>query len=106
MSSDTEETWDGVDAPERQEETLAYWGPAIAVSLSMFIAVIDSTLMNVAIPAIVSDLNTTVSVVQGAIAVYSLVMAALMLPGASSRRSTAFGGSCRGRSSSTPPGHF
>lgn len=47
----------------------------------MFVAVIDSTLMNVAIPAIVSDLNTTVPVVQGAIAVYSLVMAALMLPG-------------------------
>jgi MFS family permease len=47
----------------------------------MFIAVIDSTLMNVAVPAIVSDLGTTVPVVQGAIAVYSLVMAALMLPG-------------------------
>nr|WP_206536739.1 MFS transporter [Halorubrum kocurii] len=47
----------------------------------MFIAVIDSTLMNVAVPAIVSDLDTTVPVVQGAIAVYSLVMAALMLPG-------------------------
>ncbi|MFC7209067.1 MFS transporter [Natronoarchaeum sp. GCM10025321] len=46
----------------------------------MFIAVIDATLMNVAVPAIVSDLDTTVPVVQGAIAVYSLVMAALMLP--------------------------
>jgi len=80
MSSDAGEPRDGVDTPDRQQGTLAYWGPAIAVSLSMFIAVIDSTLMNVAIPAIVSDLNTTVPVVQGAIAVYSLVMAALMLP--------------------------
>jgi len=69
------------DAPERPENALAYWGPAIAVSLAMFIAVIDSTLMNVAVPAIVSDLDTTVPVVQGAIAIYSLVMAALMLPG-------------------------
>jgi len=69
------------DAPERPESALAYWGPAIAVSLAMFIAVIDSTLMNVAVPAIVSDLDTTVPVVQGAIAIYSLVMAALMLPG-------------------------
>lgn len=69
------------DAPERREGALAYWGPAIAVSLAMFIAVIDSTLMNVAVPAIVSDLDTTVPVVQGAIAIYSLVMAALMLPG-------------------------
>jgi MFS family permease len=47
----------------------------------MFIAVIDSTLMNVAIPAIVRDLDTTVTVVQGAISFYSLVMAALILPG-------------------------
>jgi MFS family permease len=47
----------------------------------MFIAVIDSTMMNVAIPAIVADLDTTVTVVQGAIAFYSLVMAALILPG-------------------------
>jgi MFS family permease len=66
----------------REDQTwLQYWGPAIAVSLAMFIAVIDSTLMNVAIPAIVEDLDTTVPVVQGAIAFYSLVMAALVLPG-------------------------
>ena len=79
MSSDARESRDS-DAQGRQQGTLSYWGPAIAVSLSMFIAVIDSTLMNVAVPAIVSDLGTTVPVVQGAIAVYSLVMAALMLP--------------------------
>ncbi|WP_431358694.1 MFS transporter [Halovenus amylolytica] len=47
----------------------------------MFIGVIDSTLMNVAIPAIVVDLDTTVPVVQGAIAFYAMVMAALILPG-------------------------
>jgi MFS family permease len=47
----------------------------------MFIGVIDSTLMNVAIPAIVVDLDTTVSTVQGAITFYSMVMAALILPG-------------------------
>ncbi|SFR65815.1 Major Facilitator Superfamily protein [Halogeometricum rufum] len=60
---------------------LAYWGPAVAVSLAMFIGVIDSTLMNVAIPAIVVDLDTTVTVVQGAISFYAMVMAALILPG-------------------------
>ena len=81
MSSDGGALRDEVDAPAQRQGTLSYWGPAIAVSLSMFIAVIDSTLMNVAIPAIVSDLDTTVPVVQGAIAAYSLVMAALMLPG-------------------------
>ncbi|POG56229.1 MFS transporter [Haloferax marisrubri] len=60
---------------------LAYWGPAVAVSLAMFIGVIDSTLMNVAIPSIVADLDTTVTVVQGAISFYAMVMAALILPG-------------------------
>ncbi|WP_148414129.1 MFS transporter [Haloferax sp. KTX1] len=63
------------------ESGLAYWGPAVAVSLAMFIGVIDSTLMNVAIPSIVADLDTTVTVVQGAISFYAMVMAALILPG-------------------------
>jgi MFS family permease len=47
----------------------------------MFIGVLDSTLMNVAIPALVVDFGTTVAVIQGAIAVYSMVIAALILPG-------------------------
>jgi len=81
MSADRDDPRAGPELPEQSQGTLSYWGPAIAVSLSMFIAVIDSTLMNVAVPAIVSDLETTVPVVQGAIALYSLVMAALMLPG-------------------------
>ncbi len=82
MTSDTSTTLlDGNTAPDRTEGRLAYWGPAIAVSLAMFIGVIDSTLMNVAIPAIVVDLDTTVPVVQGAIAFYAMVMAALILPG-------------------------
>ena len=80
MSADREERQGEATTPRSSQGTLSYWGPAIAVSLSMFIAVIDSTLMNVAVPAIVSDLDTTVPVVQGAIALYSLVMAALMLP--------------------------
>ncbi len=60
---------------------LQYWGPAIAVNLSMFIVSINSALMNVAVPAIVAEFDTTVTVVQGAIAFYSLVIAALVLPG-------------------------
>ncbi|WP_157572861.1 MFS transporter [Halogranum rubrum] len=66
---------------EESDSWLRHWGPAIAVSLAMFVGVIDSTLMNVAIPAIVLDLDTTVAVVQGAIAFYSMVIAALILPG-------------------------
>lgn len=80
VSADTDVGGDASLSTDRSGG-LEYWGPAIAVTLAMFIAVIDSTLMNVAIPAIVEDLDTTVTVIQGAIAFYSLVMAALILPG-------------------------
>ena len=57
------------------------WAPLIAVCLAMFIVVLDSTMMNVAVGAIAKDLKTSVSSVQAAISIYSLVMASLMLTG-------------------------
>ena len=60
---------------------LAFWAPLIAASLALFIVVVDSTMMNVAVPTIVKDLKTNVSAVQGVISFYSLVMASLMLVG-------------------------
>ena len=62
-----------------------YWGPAVIAALGMFLGVLDSSMMNVAVPSIVADLNTTVSALQSAIAVYSMVMAALIIPGGSLR---------------------
>ena len=50
------------------------------MSLSMFIIVIDTTIMNVSIAALVEDLDTTVQGIQAAISLYALVMAAFMLP--------------------------
>jgi len=47
----------------------------------MFVYVIDTTLMNVSISALVEDLNTTVGAVQAAITLYTLTMAAFMLTG-------------------------
>src|SRR5438477_12359589 len=44
--------------------------------------VLDSSVMNVSISQIVDDLNTTVTGVQSAITLYTLVMAAFMLVGA------------------------
>jgi predicted MFS family arabinose efflux permease len=44
----------------------------------MFIVVLDSTMMHVAVGAIAKDLNTSVSAVQAAISIYSLVMTSLM----------------------------
>jgi MFS family permease len=51
------------------------------LAMAMFVLVIDTSMMNVSISAIVSDLNTTVSDVQGAIALEALVSAAFILIG-------------------------
>ncbi|WP_458188870.1 MFS transporter [Haladaptatus sp. NG-WS-4] len=50
------------------------------MSLTTFIVVINASLMNVAIPTMVADFDTTVTVIQGAVSLYSLVIAALILP--------------------------
>lgn len=57
------------------------WYPLIILALAMFIMVLDSTVMNVSISAVVSDLDTTVSALQACITFYALTMAALMLTG-------------------------
>jgi MFS family permease len=61
---------------------MANWGALVVLSLTMFIVVLDTSMMTVAVPQITKDLNTTVSSVQTVIALYSLVMASLMLAGA------------------------
>ena len=58
------------------------WLPLIILASAQFIMVLDSSVMNVSISQIVSDLNTTVTGVQSAITMYTLVMAAFMLVGA------------------------
>jgi EmrB/QacA subfamily drug resistance transporter len=54
---------------------------AILLSMAMFVLVVDTSLMNVSISAVVHDLNTTVSSVQSAIALEALVSAAFILIG-------------------------
>jgi len=51
------------------------------LSAAMFVYVIDTTLMNVSISALVEDLDTTVGAVQTAITLYTLTMASFMLTG-------------------------
>ena len=50
--------------------------------LAVFIVVIDTTIMNVSIGALVDDLDTDIGGVQSAIALYSLAMASFLLTGA------------------------
>src|SRR3954452_5554835 len=49
--------------------------------MAMFVLVVDTSLMNVSISSVVEDLGTTVSGVQGAIALEALVSAAFILIG-------------------------
>jgi EmrB/QacA subfamily drug resistance transporter len=57
------------------------WLTLIIVTLSVFTIVIDKTFLNVAIYTLIKDLNTTIQTIQAIIAIYSLIMASLMLFG-------------------------
>ncbi len=56
------------------------WLPLL-LAMAMFVLVVDTSLMNVSISAVVRDLDTTVSGVQSAIALEALVSAAFILIG-------------------------
>ncbi len=58
------------------------WLPLIILAAAQFIMVLDSSVMNVSISQIANDLSTTITGVQSAITLYTLVMAAFMLVGA------------------------
>ena len=51
------------------------WGVLLVVLLAVFILVVDTTMMNVAINELATDLETTVNTIQGIIASYTLIMA-------------------------------
>jgi EmrB/QacA subfamily drug resistance transporter len=54
---------------------------AVLLAMAMFVLVVDTSIMNVSISSVVRDLGTTVSGVQGAIALEALVSAAFILIG-------------------------
>lgn len=55
------------------------WWILAAVSLGMFMALLDATIVNIAIPSILNDLNTTISKVSWVLNAYNLAMVALFL---------------------------
>jgi EmrB/QacA subfamily drug resistance transporter len=63
------------------EEAPANRRLGILLAMAMFVLVVDTSLMNVSISAVVRDLDTTVSGVQSAIALEALVSAAFILIG-------------------------
>ncbi len=57
------------------------WAPLAVLGLAQFLMVLDQAVMNVSISQLVDDFDTSVSVIQGVITLYSLVMAMLMVTG-------------------------
>ena len=55
------------------------WWILLAVSVGMFMALLDVTIVNIAIPAIIGDLHTNVTKVSWVLNSYSLVLAAFFL---------------------------
>src|SRR5689334_14900156 len=70
-------------APESSAAELSTGNRRLAVllAMAMFVLVVDTSVMNVSIAAVVHDLHTTVSGVQSAIALEALVSAAFILIG-------------------------
>jgi EmrB/QacA subfamily drug resistance transporter len=66
----------GTEAPTPHVRLLA-----LLLAMAMFVLVVDTSLMNVSISAVVADLHTTASGVQSAIALEALVSAAFILIG-------------------------
>lgn len=66
---------------QSQSSLSASWGVLILMGLAAFVLALDITVMNVAIAAIVTDLNTTVQGIQAAIALYAMVIAAFTIAG-------------------------
>jgi len=69
------------DAVEVQGDARGSVFLAVLLAMAMFVLVVDTSLMNVSISAVVHDLDTTVSGVQSAIALEALVSAAFILIG-------------------------
>ena len=58
------------------------WLALVALATAQFVMVLDQSVMNVSISALVKDFHTTVTTIQAVITLYCLVMAMLILTGA------------------------
>lgn len=58
------------------------WGSLLILAVAQFVMVLDTTVMNVSITEVANDVGGTITDLQTAITLYTLVMAAFMLAGA------------------------
>lgn len=64
-----------------QRAGAAAGGVLLTLASSQFLMTLDSSVMNVAIATVAEDVGTTVTGIQAAITLYTLVMAMLMVTG-------------------------
>jgi EmrB/QacA subfamily drug resistance transporter len=67
--------WGASDQPADSKR----WIALVILSSSLFIIVLDNTILNVAVPTIIREFDTTVSAMQWVISGYSLVFASLLI---------------------------
>lgn len=68
--------------PARPQLTPARkWGVLVVLSLALAVIILDTTILNVALSAIIRDLKTDIQSIQWVITAYSLIMAALTITG-------------------------
>jgi MFS family permease len=88
---------EGTTAPSTTASTSAAGAVLVTLASAQFLMTLDSSVMNVSIATVASDLGTTVTGIQTAITLYTLVMATLMITGGkvgqilSSKRAFAIG---------------
>src|SRR5438128_1353841 len=75
-SSPTTSTWGGAPAAPADPKR---WIALFILSLSLGIIVLDSTILNVAVPTIIREFDTNVSSIQWVISGYSLIFASLLI---------------------------
>ena len=68
--------------PATATPTKKGWLALVALATAQFVMVLDQSVMNVSISALVKDFNTTVTTIQAVITLYCLVMAMLIMTGA------------------------
>ncbi|WP_327091376.1 MFS transporter [Nonomuraea sp. NBC_01738] len=62
------------------ERTQQSWLPLFVLAVGMSMIIIDATIVNVAVPAIIADLRLTATDVEWVNSIYSLMFAALLIP--------------------------
>jgi EmrB/QacA subfamily drug resistance transporter len=64
-----------------EERGFKKWAPLIVLALALFIVVLDTTILNVSIRAIIRDLHSNLKAIQWVITGYSLMLAAFTITG-------------------------